>query len=916
MFSRLGRLVTRAPLALVIVWIAIGVVTHATAPDWTTVAQQGEFIFLPEDVPSKTAERLYRDAFQPQDDGSGGGQQDPLGSNVVIVALREDLPGGMTAADSRFIDRVIRPGLVAVSLTTEAGYASGDPVDYVRSFVRPVVQQANLTDSTTSNEDVESIVRRMASPADEAVAVSGDIQVVPPDDRIVSTVWTFSERGIGPLLISKDKMSTLVVVQLHTEFLSRENGLLLERIEAFIDDVKLHRADYPAEQRIPANLDLAISGSATVGRDMLNGERQSTQNTELYSKVLVIILLVILYRAPVLVVIPLITVGLTTDLTVSLLRHMAAAGWIGVFSGLEIYVTVVVYGAGVDFCLFLISRYKEELDAGATFDEAIANAISRVGLALAASAGTSVAGIGMMMFAEFGKFPQAGFSISFGLCIVLVCALTLTPAMLKLAGRWAFWPDIRRERISSKEGWIPETSGWSLLIRDPQWTRRVWDWTASTIARRPGLVFMMTLLLMLPFAVNGVRNYNNLSYGLLSELPPSVTSVVGANAVKQHFPAGMTGITTVLLKNEQFDFGTTDGLARGEDLVQALTERLEAQSDPLHLVDVRSLSDPLGTAKAGERRTILERGIIRNRARREYVSSAGPLAGKVLRIDLVFDIDPFSPESIDRLAAAEQAVRDALAEVAAAERDAPDDSSLYESLGAETQVLTLGSTASIRDLKAVTDRDRVVIAVLVTIAVYLVLVALLGRPAISLYLIATVVFSFLATLGVTHAVFWLRNPEAYTGVDWKAPIFVFTILVAMGEDYNVMLMARIEEEQERHGPVQGVLVALTKTGAIISSCGIIMAGTFASLMTGTLMGIIQLGFALAFGVLLDTFVVRPILVPSYLVLLYQGRFGRFGRWLGAPAVNPSPQSHSAAMPQTEEQGPHSPAFSRMTDERR
>jgi RND superfamily putative drug exporter len=127
----------------------------------------------------------------------------------------------------------------------------------------------------------------------------------------------------------------------------------------------------------------------------------------------------------------------------------------------------------------------------------------------------------------------------------------------------------------------------------------------------------------------------------------------------------------------------------------------------------------------------------------------------------------------------------------------------------------------------------------------------------------------------------MRDPAiGYTGVDWKAPIFVFTILVAMGEDYNVLLMARVDEEQRRHGSVQGVLVALTRTGTIISSCGVIMAGTFASLMTGTLMGIIQLGFALSFGVLLDTFVVRPILVPSYLVLLYQGRFGRLGRFLG------------------------------------
>jgi RND superfamily putative drug exporter len=105
----------------------------------------------------------------------------------------------------------------------------------------------------------------------------------------------------------------------------------------------------------------------------------------------------------------------------------------------------------------------------------------------------------------------------------------------------------------------------------------------------------------------------------------------------------------------------------------------------------------------------------------------------------------------------------------------------------------------------------------------------------------------------------------------------------MGEDYNILLMSRVEEEQQRHGMVKGILVALMKTGGIISSCGIIMAGTFGTLMSGTLLGMVQMGFALAFGVLLDTFIVRPILVPSYLVLLYSGRFGRFGKFLGAPA---------------------------------
>jgi len=165
--------------------------------------------------------------------------------------------------------------------------------------------------------------------------------------------------------------------------------------------------------------------------------------------------------------------------------------------------------------------------------------------------------------------------------------------------------------------------------------------------------------------------------------------------------------------------------------------------------------------------------------------------------------------------------------------------------------------------------------------VFFILVVLLRRPAVSAYLIISVFFSYLVTLGVAYAVFWALDPSGFSGLDWKVPTFLFTILIAVGEDYNIFLMTRIDEERLRYGPVEGITKALMKTGSIISSCGIIMAGTFSSLMFGSLVGLHQLGFALAFGVLLDTFVVRPILVPSYLILLYSGRFGALGRFLGA-----------------------------------
>ncbi|REJ72125.1 MAG: hypothetical protein DWQ29_21925, partial [Planctomycetota bacterium] len=547
MFERIGKVVTRAPIPIVLVWATAGVLLIESAPEWSDVSQEGEFTFLPEDSPSRQAEELYRRAFPSGKDGGEGEsevRQDPMGSNVAIVVRREDLPDGLTSADREFVISVLRTGLEVIQVTTPFGYAdSEDSSAYINRRVRPrVLQLAGESLSgrrETRLEQVREAVAGRNGPEGETAGV------VPEEERIVDAVWTFEQRGVGPLLISPDQKSTLVVVDVKTEFLDRENGLLLDRIEAFVNDIVTNRhlyekaesdelaaqADSDDVLKLPANLELAISGSATVGRDMLRAEKQSTSNTERWTKVLVIVLLLLIYRAPLLVVIPLLTVGLTVELTMSLLLHMAALGWIEVFSALRIYVTVVVYGAGVDFCLFLISRYREELHAGASFDDAISRALERVGIALATSAGTSIAGIGMMMFAEFGKFPKAGFSISFGLLIVLCCALTLTPALLRLAGRWAFWPDVREERISAQKGWIPMTSAWSLLVSDRPWTENIWTRIASIIERRPGRVFLIAVAAMTPFVIVACVNYNRLSYGLLSELQPEVTSVVGAKAV-------------------------------------------------------------------------------------------------------------------------------------------------------------------------------------------------------------------------------------------------------------------------------------------------------------------------------------------------------------------------------------------------
>ena len=184
-----------------------------------------------------------------------------------------------------------------------------------------------------------------------------------------------------------------------------------------------------------------------------------------------------------------------------------------------------------------------------------------------------------------------------------------------------------------------------------------------------------------------------------------------------------------------------------------------------------------------------------------------------------------------------------------------------------------GTTVLIRDLKNVTTQDQRRMYLLVTAGVYLILVVLLRRPWICLYLIATVILGYLASLGMTELVFrWLHTgPEPWAGLDWKVGFFLFVILVAVGEDYNIFLMARVIEEEKKHGPIEGTRRAVAHTGGIISSCGVIMAGTFGSMLFGSLTTLKELGFALGLGVLLDTFVVRPILVPAFVVLIHRAK---------------------------------------------
>jgi RND superfamily putative drug exporter len=248
---------------------------------------------------------------------------------------------------------------------------------------------------------------------------------------------------------------------------------------------------------------------------------------------------------------------------------------------------------------------------------------------------------------------------------------------------------------------------------------------------------------------------------------------------------------------------------------------------------------------------------VQNAAREVYLGSyvADGEARHVARLDVVPRSDPFDPASQETLEQVQIWLTDHLPAWAGSRRDLRPE--------------CYGVTVSARDLAEVTERDRVRINSLVLAAIFLILLVLVRNGWLAAYLLATVLLSYLATLGATTlAAHWFWDRPLFE-VDWRVLFFLFTILVAVGEDYNILLVSRALQERVKHGPVEGMRRALARTGGVITSCGLIMAGTFATLMLAGLSTLVVIGFALAFGVLLDTFVVRPLLVPAFAVWVWQ-----------------------------------------------
>lgn len=659
-------------------------------------------------------------------------------------------------------------------------------------------------------------------------------------------IASYRDGLIGGRLMSGDGQCTLIQVSLGTPFLALQTRATVDRAEARLMQVVKDKggADPPR---------LLATGPAGIGRDLIRASADSLEGTTLATVLLIVAVLLFVYRAPLLALVPLLTIAVSVWVSLQLLAILTLVPGIHLVNVAKVFAIVILYGSGTDYCLFLISRYQEELVNGHTRFNAIRRSVGGVGGALAASAGTVICGLGMMGFAEFAKVRCAGPAIALSLGMALLASLTLAPALLRILGNAVFWPGRSPSAQTRRRRFVAGSA------------ESAWERISRVVVERPVFVLTAAVALLAPLAILGLRVAPN--YKPTGELAPTSPSVQGVQAIQRHFTAGEIGPLTVLLVSDT-DWSTP----QGRDVVARLSRGFGYLPN---VSEVRSLTQPLGqplrepvleTARPG-----LLAGLMKS-VRKDYnrVLETADLAARgfyvtkldgergprfVTRLDVVLQSDPFDAASTTTLDEIQIWLKVVLPPT-------------VQHLG-NVETECYGVTVSSRDLAEVTEADRARVNTLVLGGIFVILLAVVRSPWLAAYLLATVLFSYFATLGATALAghLWIGRPLNL--VDWRVPFFLFTILVAVGEDYNIFLISRVLDEKKKHGEENGVRRALAQTGGTITSCGIIMAGTFATLMLGGLGTLVQIGFALAFGVLIDTFVVRPILVPAFTIVVWR-----------------------------------------------
>jgi putative drug exporter of the RND superfamily len=541
-----------------------------------------------------------------------------------------------------------------------------------------------------------------------------------------------------------------------------------------------------------AGLQAEVTGTAATNAD--SGGTGNSTVLLLRAVLILAVILLLVYRSPVLFLLPL-TGSLGAVTAAKAAAHGMANAGLTVSTLSSSILVVLVLGAASDYALLLIHRYRDELRQHARKEDAMAQALRKVMPTLLASAGTITAGMVCLLAAQSASLHGLGPIGAVGIVCALIAQVTLLPALLLVCGRWVFWPQIPRHGRPGRED------------------SRVWSWVGSQTSRRPAWTAAISVVL-LAAACAGLAVFYTNGDPVSSSVKTTTGSAIGEHLLIEHYPIGDIGPVTILAPPAQ---------ARAAALAAS------------HSTDVASLSQ--GAPAAG------------------YESAT-----------VILSVSPYSTAGTSAI----QTLRQNLA------RAAPG-------------ALVGGGPAIQYDIATAAHRDTLLLIPLVLLVILIIIAVLLRAIVAPLVLVVTTALSFGASFGLASLA-W--RGLGFKGTEAQLPLYIFIFLVALGVDYNIFLSARIREESRRDGTREGTLRGLAVTGGVITAAGFVMAGTFLVLAVQPSVLVAEVGIAVVIGLLVDTLLVRTILVPASFVLI-----GERVWWPGRSAVGTPGKAGRAISPE-------------------
>ena len=523
-----------------------------------------------------------------------------------------------------------------------------------------------------------------------------------------------------------------------------------------------------------------VTGFGGIFADLF-GAFGSIDSTLLTTTLLVVsLILIVVYRSPLLWILPLFTAVTALSLAGTIVYYLAKAGTIDLNGQSQGILSVLVLGAATDYALLLIARYREELHHHESRFESMRIALKGVIEPIIASGSTVIAGLLVLLLSQLSGNRGLGPVGAIGIAAAMITVLTLLPALLVVFGRWIFWPKIPKfddvdEQLSGTWAKVGKA-----VEKNP---KRIWISTAVVLTIFAGFSFTLK--------ADGLAN--------TEAFTSRTDSVIGLEELGKHFPSGEgSPVEIVVRQNDVAAVTNALGAITNVAFVEPVVDGQKIPGAPTPPIKV--------------------------------------VEGKVL-LNATLKVAPDSVEARNTI----PTIREALHQI-------------------DKEILVGGGTAVQYDTDVASRADNRLIIPIVLLIIGLILGLLLRSIAAAALLLLTVVLSFMATLGVCQLVF--ENVFGFAGADASFPLFAFIFLVALGIDYNIFLMTRVREEAMKIGTRKGVVKGLTVTGGVITSAGIVLAATFAVLGVLPLVFLAELGFAVAFGVLLDTIIVRSLLVPA------------------------------------------------------